>query len=397
MGIKKCVAIGLLWIAAPSLFGQAAGEDKSQQISAHLQKAQQYLHENRPDLAIPEFQAVVALDPDNVETQGNLGVLLFFQAKPAEAIPHLRIALERQPTLTKIQGLLGIAELRTQDFASARKDLEAAFPQIQDRKFKTQVGLELVGMYTRDGDLDSSARVLAQLKSSDPDNPEVLYAAYRTYTDLAGESMLALALNRPDSAQMQQMIAHEEAKQGNTNGALTHFRKAIAVNPHLPGAHFELAELLHSSSDPKVRQQAEAEFRAALADNPLDEKAELRLGEIELARGDVPPAFKDYSRAVALQPGDSDARLGLAKTLIEMNQLDKATKLLEETLQLEPTNAVAHYRLATLYRKQGRADDANREVELYKKYKEAKEKLRAIYQELMIHPKEITPESADEK
>lgn len=391
---KLYTAVGLLLISGSLLFAQS--ENKDQQVAAHLQKAQEYLHQNRPDLAVPEFQAVVALDPGNVETQGNLGVLLFFQAKPAEAIPHLRIALEHQPTLTKIQGLLGIAELRTQDFAGARKDLEAAFPQIQDQKFKTQVGLELVGMYTRDSDLDSSARVLAQLKNSDPDNAEVLYAAYRTYTDLAGESMLALALNRPDSAQMQQVIAHEEAKQGNTNGAIEHFRKAIALNPRLPGAHFELAELLHSSSDPKVKQQAEKEFHAALADNPLDEKAELRLGEIELARGDVNHAFENYSKAVTLQPGDSDAKLGLAKTLIEMNQSDKATGLLEETLQLEPTNAVAHYRLAVLYRKQGRAADANREVELYKKYKEAKEKLRAIYQDLMIHPQEIT-ESADEK
>ena len=60
--------------------------------------------------------------------------------------------------------------------------MEAAFPEIQELKFKSQVGLELVGLYTRDGDLDESARIVAQLRKSDPDNPEVLYAAYRTYT-----------------------------------------------------------------------------------------------------------------------------------------------------------------------------------------------------------------------
>jgi cytochrome c-type biogenesis protein CcmH/NrfG len=390
------VAILVLLGSALSLFGQAA-TDKGQDIAAHLQKAQEFLHQNRPDLAIPEFQAVVALDPDNVETQGNLGVLLFFQAKPADAIPHLRFALERQPSLVKIQGLLGIAELRTQDFASARKDLEAAFPQIQEQKFKSQVGLELVGLYTRDGDLDESARVVLQLRKSDQDNAEVLYAAYRTYTDLAGESMLALALSRPDSAQMQQMIAHEETKQGNTNGAIAHFRKAIALNPHLPGVHFELAEVLGSASNPKSKQEAESEYRKAVVENPLDEKAELRLGEIESHRGNVQRAFEHYSRAVVLQPTDADAKLGLAKTLIEMNESGKALPLLEETLTLEPTNPVAHYRLAILYRKNGRVEEANREVDLYKKYKEAKEKLRSLYQELMIQPQEINAEAADEK
>src|SRR5215831_18695228 len=96
-----------------SLVGAAAqpAANTAGQVTAHLQKAQQYLRENRPDLAIPEYQAVVALNPDDVQTRGNLGVLLYFQSEPAEAIPHLRFAVEKQPSLYKIQGLLGIAEL----------------------------------------------------------------------------------------------------------------------------------------------------------------------------------------------------------------------------------------------------------------------------------------------
>jgi len=53
---------------------------RQQQIKSHGQKAQEFLRQNRPDLAIPEFGAIVALDPNNVDAQGNLGVLLFFQA-----------------------------------------------------------------------------------------------------------------------------------------------------------------------------------------------------------------------------------------------------------------------------------------------------------------------------
>ena len=392
----RIVCAGLVLVAFPAVFAQSTAST-AEQVSAHLAKAQQYLHENRPDLAIPEYQAVVSLNPDDVETRGNLGVLLYFQAKPSEAIPHLRFAVEKQPSLYKIQGLLGIAELRTLDFVDAARDLETAFPQISDRKFKTEVGLELVGYYVRDGDLDESARIIAQLRKSDPDNPEVLYAAYRTYTDLAGESMLTLALHAPDSAQMQQVIAHEEAKQGNLNGAIARYRKAIALNPHLPGIHFELAELLNQSPDQRVKREAEAEYRKALAENSQDEKAELRLGSIEAHRGEVQRAFEHYSRAASLQPSDAEAKLGLANTLIDMKQTDKAMSLLEEAVKLEPTNAVVHYRLSTLYRKTGRMEDAKQEVELYKKYKDAKEKLSAVYQELMIHPPESTQDDVIDK
>ncbi len=229
----------VLLLGAASCLSQTPA-DKQQELAIHLQKAQGYLRDKRPDLAIPELQAAAIIDPDNVETQGNLGVLLYFQARPADAILHLRAAVERQPSLVKIQGVLGIAELRTQDFVDARKDLETSFPQILDRKFKTEVGLELVGLYTRDGELSEAERVVAELRKSDSDNAEVLYAAYRTYTDLAGESMLALALRASDSAQMHQAIAHEQTKRGNTNGAIAHYHKAIAISPQLPGVHFEL-------------------------------------------------------------------------------------------------------------------------------------------------------------
>lgn len=381
--------------------GKTAADDKQASLAAHTQKAREYLSQKRPDLAIPELQAAVEIDPENVETQGNLGVLLYFQGKPAEAIPHLRAAVERQPGtvpgMAKIQGLLGLAELRTLEYAQGRKDLEAAFPLIEDTKFKVQVGLELVSAYTATGDLDQAAVVLMQLRKATPDDPEVLYAAYRTYRDLSGEAMLALSLAAPDSAQWHQLLAHEEAREGNTNGAVAQFRQAIAINPHLPGVHFELAELLHTSQNEAVKKEAEQEYRAALAENPQDEKAICRLAEIDVQKGNAQQANEEYAKAVELQPADADAKLGLAKTLIEMNQNDKALTLLEQTVAQEPTNAIAHYRLGSLYRKNGRTDDAKREMEIYKKLKDTKEKLRAQYKDLLVQPSEIRADDQDEK
>ena len=234
--------------------------DPQAEFAVHIQQAQEYLEQKRPDLAIPELQAAANINPDNIETQSNLGVLLFFQGRPAEAIPHLRMAVEKQPALSKIQGILGIAELQTQASVEGRKDLETSFPQIDDQRFKIQVGLELVGVYTDSGDIEQAAGILAQLKETAPANPEVLYASYRTFSDLSSEAMIALSLAAPDSAQMHQLLAHEEIKEGNTNGAIAQYRKAIAIDPHLPGVHFELAELLHTSQDPAVKKEAEQEY-----------------------------------------------------------------------------------------------------------------------------------------
>jgi tetratricopeptide (TPR) repeat protein len=385
---------GLVLLLSVTTGRSQTTEIKQQEFAAHVKKAQEYLRASDPRQAIPEFEAAVTIDPDNVEIQANLGVLLYFQGKLQDAIPHLRIALDKKPELTKIQGLLGIAELHTLDFVGGRKDLVASFPSISDAKFKVDVGLELVGLYTQEGDLTAASEIIAQLRKAAPDNAEVLYAAYRTYADLSSESMMALALASPDSAQMHQVLAHEEIKEGNTNGAIAQFRRAIEIDPRLPGIHYELAELLNTSQDPNVKKQAEQEYHAALVSNPLDEKAESRLADIDAGKGNTQQAFAEYSKAVEIQPGDADAKIGLAKTLIVMDQLDKALQVLEQALQQDPTNPAAHYRLSTLYKKQGRMDDAKREVDLYTKFKDLKDKLRATYKELLIQPNEI---SADER
>lgn len=395
VSVRYRVGYGALLLIVASAFPQSPTATR-QLFANHSAKAQTYLQQKRPDLAIPELRLAADLDPRDVNTQANLGVLLFFQGKTEEAVLHLRAAIELQPSLPKIQGVLGIAELHSGDVERGRKDLEAAFPFLQDLKLKIQVGLALVGLYSDTNGLDEAAAMLAQLRKADPTNPEVLYASYRTYLDLSSESILALSLAAPDSAQMHQILAHEETQQGNATGAVTQYRQAIAIDPNLPGVHFELGELLHDSQDARVRLEAEHEYRAALAQNPDDEKSICRMAEIDLSAGNNQSSVQRYARAIELRPSDSDARLGMAKGLIEMDQLEKAQALLEEVVQMEPTNAAAHYRLGTLYRKIGRTEDAKREIDQFKKYKELKAKLRALYKELQIQPKDLDVEAGEE-
>jgi len=209
MAAKLATMLSIVLVLGRTVSLAQATSDQQQQITNHAQRAQGFLRDKKPDLAIPELETLLELDPNNIEAHGNLGVLLFFKGDYARAIPHLRVAVNAQPTLTRIQALLGIAERNTGDLIAARTDLESAFPLIQDLKLRTQVGMQLLELYTESGDLDKCAATLAQLRRADPDNPEILYAAYRTYSDLAGESMLALSLAAPDSAQMHQIATRQ--------------------------------------------------------------------------------------------------------------------------------------------------------------------------------------------
>jgi tetratricopeptide (TPR) repeat protein len=190
MRTKQVVALFCVVLCLRLLSVSQSSPNRQQQIESHARKAAEFLKENKPELAAPEFKAIVALDPNNVDARGNLGVLLFFQGAYAEAIPQLRAALKLQPTLSKIRGLLGIAEKRTGDIEAARADLEKAFPDVQEEKIRIETGMELIEVESRAGDLDKAAAIVSELRKLEPTNEALLYTTYRIHSDLAAESLL---------------------------------------------------------------------------------------------------------------------------------------------------------------------------------------------------------------
>jgi tetratricopeptide (TPR) repeat protein len=386
--IAVCV---LLDFVLPS-FSQS-GPGKQQQIDSHSRQAQEFLKTGRTEQAAREFTAILELEPGNVDARANLGVLLYFRGDYAKAAPELRAALKLRPGLWKIQALLGMCEKRLGQSGSAKADLEMSFPQLQEEKLRIEVGMELIEIYYGSGDLDKAAGVASVLRQLKPDDINILYAAHRIYADLADETMLSVAMLAPNSGRMHQLMAHEMARQGDIDGAIAHDRQAIKIEPALPGIHFELAEMLSSSTPPADPEMVEREYKAALTANPFDEKSECRLAEIAARRSDLQSAAAHYSRALELQPNDADANLGYAKTLIAMRQPEKAESLLERASRLEPYNAVTHYRLSLVYRDLGRTADARRELSEFQRLKEMKERLKQIYKEMRLQPGK--QESAD--
>jgi tetratricopeptide (TPR) repeat protein len=350
----------------------------------HARRANEFLKANQPAKAIPELAAVVAADPDNLDAQANLGVLLYFQGRHSDAVEHLRKAIQINPNLPKIRGLLGLCEYRLGQLDAARTDLSAASGSLTDAKFRKEVGLTLIEVETAQQDLSAAAVTVAKLREQAPTDPEILYAAYRINTDLAGEALLSLSLAAPQSGQMQQAIGHELERIRDLPGTIAAFRRAIAINPNLPGIHFELAEALHSSDSQTDRAQAEQEYAIALEKNPHEVQAAVRLADLQADRGDLNSAAKLYENALAQQPNNADAALGLARVYSERNENDKALSLLQQVLTADPTNILAHFRLSALYRKMHKPDDAKRELAEYQKYKGIKDELRKVYGAMRI-------------
>ena len=233
---------------------------------AHERKAQEYVNQKQPKLAIPEFKAVLAADPNNLNALANLGVLLYFEQDYAEAAPYLKQAVAKRPDLSKIRALLGLAEKSLGKTAEARADLEASVPQLAEPAIRVQAGLALIEIYAATQELDKAAAVVTLLKQVAPTDPHVLYTAYRIYSALAGEAMLDLSVVAPESGQMHQAMAHELYRARDPEGTIANLRKAVAADPNLPGIHFELAEALRNSptQSSEMRPNRSTSWRCSL-------------------------------------------------------------------------------------------------------------------------------------
>ncbi|HLJ75898.1 MAG TPA: tetratricopeptide repeat protein [Acidobacteriaceae bacterium] len=347
----------IVWGMVVSAFSMAAaaqtGSGREQTIGALEQQVQKDLHEQKPELAVPVLRQIISLDPKNLNAMRILVYCLFFQNDYTGALTPLRTALALKPDLWKIEALAGIAEKRTGDPIAAERDLQHSFSNLDDLKIQKQAGLELVELDSSFGQLAKAAAVTEKLEDLLPQDPQILFTAWAISSQMMDQSLLDMLFVAPDSAEMHMIIGGQLAREGDRARAIDQYRDAIRLNPHLPGAHFELAEQLRTSPDPAMNAQPEAEYKVAVQENQYDVRAWCRLGDSAAARHDLKAAEGDYRKALAVQPNDSDAQSGLAIVLITLNRISEAIPRLESAVKNDPTNITAHYRLSILYRGPG--------------------------------------------
>ncbi len=372
---------------ALGLMAAQSGASRRLGIHYQLQRAAEYLKANDAKTAAKEFAAVLAVDPKHAEANANLGVIAFLQGDCKRAAPYLRNALATRPSLVKTQALLGMCEMKLGQ-PSGQALLEKSFPRLKDKALHIRVGMELAGVFYRQGNLDRAASVMRSLVNLDPDNLDVLFIAQRIYSDLADDTLNKLAILAPGSAQMERLIAEHLINEGDLKSAVEHYRKALAINPHLPGLYFELAEatLESAPNDAQVQAEAEKQLEASVQLEGDSARTECLFGRNAARRSDGDSAYAHYSRAFALNPEDPEAQIGLGRLLVTRGKPQEALKYFRMAVESGPLNEHAHYRLATSCRSLQLKDKSAKEFRLFQEIKQARDNLRELYRQMNKKP-----------
>jgi len=115
-------------------------------------------------------------------------------------------------------------------------------------------------------------------------------------------------------------------------------------------------------------EKAEREFREEARLAPGFAPAAHKLGVVLMNRGETRAAAAELRRADALQPDMPETLLELGRAIAASGETDSAEKLFRRVLEQEQSSSLAesaHFQLVQIYRKQGRAADADREMKLF--------------------------------
>ncbi|HYM76840.1 MAG TPA: tetratricopeptide repeat protein [Candidatus Dormibacteraeota bacterium] len=384
--LSRALAVGFVVILVSAIVW--AQNTLTTEIRAHILRAEQALQSKDIESAAQEFRAVLALDSRNVEAHVNLGVIAMMHGDCQVASRDFRAALAVQPSQPKANALLAICSRRLGD-PSAKVLLQGSFSKLTDASLRTQVGMELVALYDREGDAEHAVAVLQKLVGLNPDSVDILYAAQRLYRELADETLNKLAIVAPASARMQQVIAQHLINAGEVRGAINHYKRALEIDSRIPGVHYELAQAIleSDSSSPAIQAAAQKEFETAIAVDGDSGSIQCKLGRIALLLADTDGAHTHYARAFAIDPQDAESQLGLGTVLMMSDKLEDARKYLEMAVRSDPLNDAGHYRLAQVYRRLQMADKAKKEVELSIEIKKTKEQVAALYRQMNERPR----------
>ncbi len=267
--------------------------------SSYAEEAEQWFAAGKLATAIPVYLEAVQRDPKNADYWISLARIQIYDKQYAEALKSA-----------------GTAHLISPNSAKA-KAIYAWALYWNDRVDEAQAtAVQAIA-------LDSNYAPAHAYYSEILNDPTIM-----RWDQAAQEAQLALSLD-PNSVDAQRAMGIANESVGNYEGAIQHYKDAIALNPNLIELYMHLG----------------VNYRA-------------------LKPPDYDSAIAAFSKASAIDPYDVSPYLSLSRTYFQIDQFGTAIQYLDQALALRPDDPDIHGRKGLIYFKRKNYEGALPELEL---------------------------------
>jgi len=286
----------------------------------------------------PPFDRIIALlndilrqDPEVIDAWFMMGTQHLTNGQPEKAIPYFQKTLQLKP-----------------DYDLAVFNMAQA--------------------YRRMGNDDAALAGFEHYLTLDPKDPYVIYQMGEIWLDKGDKAKAealfnqALAIN-PQVAAAKNALGVLALQRGDVPTAERLIKEAIATKPNLRLGHFNLALVAEQRGDIRA---AEREYYEELKAHPDSYKAAFNMSRLYEQAGDREGQIGALKQSIESNPRFAEGHIFLAKAYLDSGRnFDEALQLARKGLDLRPKPDIAplaHYVMADIYSRQGRAADSTREA-----------------------------------
>jgi tetratricopeptide (TPR) repeat protein len=335
-----------------------------------LKEAVAFQQQGKLAEAVRAYDQFLDLYPDSPEVRSNLGAALVAEGKYTRAIDEYKLALLKKDD-PRLHLNLALAYYKTDEFPAAMAELEKL--QAAD-KTNLQVTLLLADCELRAGQNKKTINLLLPFYTGTTDDRGVLYllgtALARDGQVEQAQRVINPLMQGPDSPEKHMLLGTAKFTARDFPGALKELKVAEEMNPELPEVNSYYGQALFSNGE---TAESLAVFQKELAHNPNDFQANVHIGLILRQSQKDAEAMPYFKRALAAHPGDVAIRYQIALVKMAEGKDAAACGDLEQIVAESPKFLEAHVSLSTVYYREKRKEDGNRERVIVQKLNEEKQ------------------------
>jgi tetratricopeptide (TPR) repeat protein/serine/threonine protein kinase len=268
---------------------------------------------SRAEEALGYYRAALAIRPQSPGIHLNLGVAFFKLGRDREAADEYRRAIQLKPDYAFAHGNLGRALWRLKKMPEAVAAIRRAI----------ELKPDFAGAYHHLGHALHDKKELAG--AIDAFKKCIKYEPNRVYRAQAHNALGAVLQDNNDAAR-----------------AMSHYRKAIALDDNCARAHYNLGIALKATKDLK---RAIVSYQNAILADPKYAAAYNNLGIALRANEELEQAIAAFKQAVTHEPRNALYHGNLANALLQQGDLDGAVDYYHKATALDGTLDRAHYNL----------------------------------------------------